>query len=153
MAGTGGVVLFSNLPNMKKLYFILFTFIFSCNTYVERNNDQEDVNEAEQLTNNFYRMSATGDYTELYRICDKDLDIEGLKATLTQRDSLLGTMSNYEVKQIETRYAKTDGIDSTEYAIETLSHYKNGEALETLRFVKRSDKETVVKGYYLKIAD
>lgn len=138
---------------MKKLYFILFVFVLSCNNYVERNNDPEDVNEAERLTNNFYRMSATGDYTELYRICDKSMDSEALQVTLTQRDSLLGTMSNYEVQQIETRYAKTGSVDSTEYAIETLSYYKNGKALETLRFVNRPDKETVIKGYHLKITD
>lgn len=118
---------------MKYIYLFAILSCFSCNTYVEKNNEVSDIEEGKKMATQFYQLVKKEDYASIYSTYGKK-DINELKSVFFKRDSIFGKITNADIKDIQTRYVNSNEREYTEYYIETNIVYEKGKTKEILGY-------------------
>ena len=106
------------------IYIYIALILISCNSYVESNNDPNDV--------------LDGNRDKIYKMCTDSSSVEDFKSLFHLKDSILGKMVKFEIINVNTTNVKSKGASQVTYSIKLKVKYQNGSNEESVEFVKNN---------------
>jgi hypothetical protein len=131
-----------------KNYLLLFILLFiSCERKETRNNSDEDVKEAKQLTAKFYEELRVLDTLKIYQYLDKTVPKKDVGKLFVRNNNEYGNINNTEIKDISTTTVILNTNSDSKYRIEVVVLYDKMKCIETVSFTKKNNESAKLEGY------
>lgn len=131
------------------LFFLIGFSLVSCNLNSIYTNREEDKNEAEKVTNQFYDLIKQSDYTKTYELFSSQFfsvtDTEKLNTLYKAANEKLGPIESMTLDRWETNIV-TGTKERGNYALQYIVKHKNSDSKETITLTKENG-QIKITGY------
>lgn len=133
---------------VKIIVIFIVVIFFSCNSYVERNNEPNDILEARAITGKFYTDMYNGNRNNIYQMFTDSSSMNDFKNLSHAKDSILGKMLTFDIINVNTKHIESKDINQVQYSIELGVKYQKGKNKEFVKLIKNGKAKMILESYH-----